>query len=303
MDLATGDLPSESNEDSGAPDAPGRPSQSAGGSPERVALWVLETQNMLLLRLLSPELQDDPILETSLHYALKRGIEQAFQLEESELGVQRMGRGEHRTLMFYEAAEGGLGVLKRLVEEPDALIQVTREALRICHFDKDGRDQKPQCRQACYECLLSYANQLESHLLDRRRIRDFLLSLTQGTLAPRTRGRTRQEHLDQLLERVQSQFERRFLEHLARTGRRLPDDAQKTIREPRCIADFFYEPNVLVFCDGPPHDHPDQRRVDKALRRDLLARGYRVVVIRWDRDLEEQLQAYPDLFGLGTHTP
>lgn len=133
----------------------------------------LQDPEPALLRLLPPDLRDDPIVEASLHHALKRGIEQVFQLEETELGVQRVGRGERRALMFYEAAEGGLGVLRRLVEEPDAFVQVIREALRIRHFDPSGRDLKEECRQACYECLLSYANQLESHLLDRHRIRGF----------------------------------------------------------------------------------------------------------------------------------
>ncbi|MCX8068331.1 MAG: hypothetical protein N3B68_11095 [Anaerolineae bacterium] len=40
----------------------------------------------------------------------------------------------------------------------------------------------------------------------------------------------------------------------------------------------------------------EDRRIRAALR-DL---GYRIVVIRHDRDLEEQIAAYPDLFGPGT---
>ncbi|MDR7392788.1 MAG: DUF1998 domain-containing protein, partial [Armatimonadota bacterium] len=235
----------------------------------------------------------------SLEYALKRGVEQAFQLEERELGVQRAGRGKRKALLLYEAAEGGLGVLRRLVEEADAFASVAREALRVCHFEEDGKDLKPDCKQACYECLLSYTNQPEAHLLDRWLVRDVLRELLEAHVEPRVHGRSREEHLAALKSRAGSGFEREFLDFLATCDYRLPDDAQKSFQEPRCIVDFFYEPNVVVFCDGPPHDHPDQRELDERVRRELTARGYRVIVIRWDEDLATQVARFPEVFGYG----
>jgi len=296
VDLSTGELPEDPAQVTRADR--GRAGRAPSASnPERVALWVRETQNLLLVEVLPAELREDPAAEASLHYALKRGIEQAFQLEETELGVHRAGRGERKALMFYEAAEGGLGVLRWLVEDRNSLAQVAREALRVCHFDESGQDLKPECGQACHECLLSYANQLESHLLNRHRIRDFLLALARGETIPRKGALPGADHLARLLAEAQSEFERQFVQYLWEKGLRLPDAAQKSIREPHCIADFFYEPNVAIFCDGPPHDHPDQQRVDRNLRCELLARGYRVVVIRWDRDMGEQIGENSDVFG------
>ncbi|MGC8875312.1 MAG: Zn-binding domain-containing protein, partial [Chloroflexia bacterium] len=298
VDLTSGELFTDGQLEREAASSPA-PSSSTGNR-ERLALCVWETQNILLVRLLEPALRDDVKLETSLLYALKRGIEQAFQLEESELGVERLGRGEHRAILFYEAAEGGLGVLRRLVEEPGAFAVVAEEALRICHFSPDGNDAKPECVRACYECLLSFQNQAEAHLLNRHAVKHVLQPLRKAEVKPRVQSRSYEEHLQWLRSRTQSEFERRFLDFLAEGGYRLPDEAQKSFHEPRSIADFFYEPNVVVFCDGPPHDYPGQKRVDESQRCKLLAHGYRVLVIRWDEELSDQVSRYPEVFGVGS---
>ncbi len=288
VNLDTGELPTEVG-----------PPAAGASPPVRVNLAVQEAQNLMLIRLLDPELRANPVLEASLQYALKRGLEQAFQLEETELAVERVGDGEHRALLFYEAAEGGVGVLRRLVEEPGALALAAREALRVCHYDEAGTDLRPECSRACYECLLSYANQLESRLLDRRSVVGLLWRLARGRVLPRVEGRSRAEHLAWLRSRAGSTFELAFLDALEQGGYRLPDDAQHSLAEPHCIADFFYGPNVLVFCDGPPHDQPDQQVRDLTLRRELVARGWRVITIRWGEDVAAQIRRYPDVFGPG----
>ncbi len=78
--------------------------------------------------------------------------------------------------------------------------------------------------QGCYECLLSYANQLEARFLDRRAIRDFLRQLTTCRVRQRIGSRSQGEHLGYLRSRTQSDFERQFLDFLAERGHLLPDD-------------------------------------------------------------------------------
>lgn len=152
---------------------------------------VQDRKNALLLQPVAPELTQET--QATLQHALLRGLEAVFQLEEGEILAEPMPRRDARTgFLFYEATEGGAGVLTRLVAEPERLAEVAREALAILHFDlANGLPETAgmltdafgaKCVAACYRCLMSYYNQPDHELLDRRdhEARVLLLRLARG---------------------------------------------------------------------------------------------------------------------------
>jgi hypothetical protein len=154
---------------------------------------VQDRKNALLLQPNDPELEQPAL--TTVQHALLRGIEAVFQLEEGEILAEPMPTRDARTgFLFYEATEGGAGVLTRLVAEPERLAEVAHAALGIMHFDlASGLPEVAgalvdvpgtACVAACYRCIMSYYNQPDHELLDRRddRARALLLRLARARL-------------------------------------------------------------------------------------------------------------------------
>jgi len=121
--------------------------------------YVSDTRNLLLLRIAAEE-PDEDFLAT-LSYSLRRPIQVEYQIEEQEIAVERIGRDQQRRIILWEAAEGGIGVWERLIEEPGAVSKLARTALGLLHFDEITGNEVPglneRCPAACYDCLLSYA--------------------------------------------------------------------------------------------------------------------------------------------------
>ena len=149
---------------------------------QRVVPFVEDRRNCLLIE---PVKQLDPAVLISLEAALKVAVQVAFQVEDNELATELLPDATRPRLLFlYESAEGGAGVLRRLLDDPSAFARVARQALDICHFDPEtGEDRRraeratEDCEAACYDCLMSYTNQPAHGRLDRQRIRDVLLTL------------------------------------------------------------------------------------------------------------------------------
>ena len=142
--------------------------------PQQIVPYVEDRKNALLF---TPEDDVDDVAMADLQYAIARGLEVVFQLEEGEvLGEALPERSDRRSILIYEAAEGGAGVLSQLVVEPGALARVMAKAIETCHFDVERFEADGElhdvadagCVAGCYRCLLSYYNQPDHAIVDRR---------------------------------------------------------------------------------------------------------------------------------------
>ncbi len=263
-----------------------------------VVPYVQDTRNALVMRFDSvSELKEIATLQS----ALKQGIQRVFQLEPNELAVDGLPNSdERRLLFFYEASEGGAGVLRRLVEDTEALALVARTALEICHFDPDSGEDLGQdiCAAGCHNCLLEYYNQPDHRNIDRQLIRDFLLSLANSKTVMSGSSMSRTDHFAMLLERCDSQLERKWLKLLMDQDLRPPTDAQRLISDCTCRPDFMYSDiNTAVFIDGPPHDAEDTKKNDARVNQCLMDAGYLVIRFHHQDDWNSILDQYQDVFG------
>lgn len=173
--------------------APGSPN---GTQPptrtQRIVPYVEDRRNILIYRLPNLLRLHEP--SATLQAALAVGIVRAFQIESSEIIVEALpDKTAPQSLLLYEASEGGAGVLHQLMESPERLKEVAREALEAMHYRRtesgewedalQGHAPEDQCVSACYRCLLSYRNQTEHAHINRhnQNVLDLLRSFAEGT--------------------------------------------------------------------------------------------------------------------------
>ena len=257
-----------------------------------VSLFTTDTADALYLEPMDTlGLGPDGVL--TLQYALKRAIENTFQVEPSEIGASAMGDAPN--LLLYEASEGSLGVLSQFLERKEVFHQVVTEAQKLCRFD-----DKTYSSAASYDDLLSYYNQPYHQQLDRFLIKEALETLSNCNVELQQNASfgSYEEQLQAMLRQAdpKSQLETKFLNYLGENGLKLPDAAQKTVPGIYCQPDFFYEPDVWVFCDGSVHDDAEVREKDRAQRSAIREQGHQVLVLSYKDTIESFVQKRPDIF-------
>lgn len=281
-----------------------------GRTIERITPFVEDTKNALVVQ---PRTNLGNEAMVSLQYALKRGIEQEFQLEEAELAGEPLpDRNNRIAILFYEAAEGGAGVLTRLANDPEALRRVAVKALEICHYKSKSGDWKgfddlenleEQCEAGCYRCLLSYYNQPDHPLIDRRNMEmlDLLCRLTHCNHTTTSYSPSTHDSIDEMMNVCSSRLEKEWLEFLEARGYRLPDRAQPYLDEFNTCPDFAYSNHqTLIYIDGPHHEGKKQKSLDAEITQRLEDSGFTVVRFTADRtSWETMLDEYAWVFGLG----
>jgi superfamily II DNA/RNA helicase len=235
----------------------------------------------------------------TLMFAIKRAIENYFQVESNEIGATIMGDEEAPNILIYEAAEGSLGVLSQIMDNPSLYKAIMTEAYKVCFFKNDV-EEEGEVLPATYDDLLSYYNQFYHQQIDRNLIRDALRNLKESAvevLANKSFSSYDEQY--QFLQATRdpnSSTEDKFLRYLYEKGIKLPDEAQPKVDKMFVRPDFFYKPNVFIFCDGTPHDNADIQKDDVEKRAALKNAGYQILTWYYKDSLEEFIAKRPDIF-------
>jgi hypothetical protein len=227
----------------------------------------------------------EPFL-ASIRAALELGTRVVLEADEGEVvgfdwprPVPEPG-GQERLAVLYEDVPGGAGYLRQLGARLPEVAAAVLEVVEGC-----------TCERACYRCLMTYANQDEHVILERRLAARFLRSLA---AAPPAQGVPVPRYSDGLLSgRPRSPIEAALLRACIVAG--LPKaEAQKRFvdygpdgREyVRTIPDFAWpDQQIAVYCDGWEfHSSPEQRAADAQRRAWLERQGWQVLAF-WGREI------------------
>ena len=300
IDVTTGRWLKENEpEDQAAPEEEGLEAPGGVRRKQRVIPYVEDRRNILVTRL-SQAVSHETAVTAAI--ALERGIEAAFQLEDSELSSEELpdmdGRGR---ALFVESAEGGAGALRRLVDDPDALPRAARTALQIMHFDPNtGADVsadepgagRERCVRACYDCLLSYGNQRVHEMIDRHLVRDLMLQLATAEMHRQT---AREQELS---GQPQNQRAAEFVAWLQSQDLRLPDEVDRDAEGTR--PDLIYrlpDGNAAIFVSSTGQGDNEQAGRDAEAHGILRDLGWSVITIGPEAEWPAVAARYPSVFG------
>lgn len=226
-----------------------------------VVPFVEDHRNILIV---TPQIALSKEAMATLQAALKRGIEQTFQIETSELVAEPVPNTDSRLgLLFYEASEGGAGVLTQLSADSTMLAQVARNALRLLHYNiSDGEpvlfdtladtEQMTEaglriCEAGCYQCVLSYYNQPEHEVINRQdpdALR-FLVALANASIQPAEAEKPGSST-------ASSSGSNEWIQALDACGLKHPDACDVEIGDGLATAVGHYRAaRALVFCGNP----------------------------------------------------
>jgi hypothetical protein len=243
--------------------------------PQKIVPFVEDNRNIMILTL--DEEVEIEVMAT-LQAAIKRGIEIVYELEESEMAVEPLpSSDDRRKLLFYEASEGGAGVLISLVSKNNELSLVARKALEIMHYEapetlnsiSELKEKQDGCIAGCYRCLLSYYNQPEHAIIDRRnkKVKEILVALAKGNVVPDTDNASTNENAA-------------LANFLNSHGFKTPDVYNYSLMNNNSIAKGLYRNDRILLYLESPNSTVEQYTAD---------RGYRIVVIgkteeEWNRN-------------------
>ena len=274
---------------------------------QQIVPFVEDYRNILILQPAAQSLNKETM--ATLQAALKRGIEMTYQIEESELVAEALPTQDNRkAIMFYEAAEGGAGVLTRLATEPQALAQVAASALKLLHHNEPSGSWKFEdlpsleqvdkngqhiCEAGCYQCLLSYFNQPDHDNINRRNedALKLLVAMANAQVAPAAQvASVMPTTLAPGHEPSVLSTPSQWLSLLQTGGYNMPTSVKVPVTGTEAVADAIYkDARAVVFLCAVSDD----------VIRLIQDKGRSVIVMPDPAHWSAQFAAHPEVFGPG----
>ena len=232
---------------------------------------------------------------------LLQSICNVLNLDESEIrGFYQPILNENGRIIIFETSEGGTGTLSSIVTNEDLLRKIAAKALDILHFDIAGNDMQGACAKSCYNCICNFYNQKNHKEFDRNLVKPLLLKLAK--LDEFKKSQDNSILYDEYLkDEKTSSLEREVLTRLHNKKIAMPAEIHKIINykaEPIVEADFYYEPRLCVFIDGPDHDKRHIQEDDARKRKKLKMLNYRYVVVH-HADINQGVVCLINDLGIG----
>lgn len=277
---------------------------------QQIVPFVEDYRNILILQPAAQSLNKETM--ATLQAALKRGIEMTYQIEESELVAEALPtQDDRKAIMFYEAAEGGAGVLTRLATEPQALAQVAAAALKLLHYNEPNGpwsfDELPAleqvdknghhiCEAGCYQCLLSYFNQPDHDNINRRNegaLKLLVAMANAQVLAAPQVTTALPTTLAPNVKTPAANTANQWLSTLQSGGFNMPTSLQASVTGTEAVADAIYKDARAVVFLSPVSDDVIRLLQDK---------GRSVIVMPDPDKWLAQFAAHPEIFGPGNQS-
>jgi superfamily II DNA/RNA helicase len=278
--------------------------EELNSNSKEIMLYTKDTADVLYIQPLG-NIGTTPDQVISLSYALKRGIEKLFLVEESEMAVSIMGDKEKPNILIHEASEGSLGILSQLISDPVKMKEWFKISYEILHFNPETREETKEGKKlphATYQDLLSYYNQIYHQQLNRHIIKNVLEYLMDCEVELVQGGENdREEQYQYLLDAYDknSNTELQLIRFLYVNNYALPDKAQVNLDNYYINADFVYKTNsgfTLVFCDGSIHDLEEIKKRDEMINKILKEGTYDVIRWHYKEPLEQIIEKRKDIF-------
>jgi len=224
---------------------------------------------------------DEEVFAKTLLNSFIQSICTVLNLDDDEIGgLYQPISGQNGKVIIFETSEGGTGTLSSIVSDTGLLRKISLKALNILHYDETGNDLTDACSKSCYSCICTFYNQRDHKFFDRSVVKEFLLQLS--VLEDLHSSIDQNVKYDEYLKMDLTSLEKEVLIKLKELKARIPSAVHRVIAkdgEPVAEADFYYDPKICVFIDGPDHDKDYVKVDDEKKRMKLKKLGYKVLSV------------------------